>query len=109
KEDALTYRDGLIIALLAAVPLRRRTLAALTINQHLVKIGDQWLLDIPAADTKTCRPLEFPIPQAPFECIDIYLADFRGAITGANIHQLLWPSAKAHPMRGGALYDPARP
>ena len=27
---ALLYRDGLIIALLALVPLRRRTLAALT-------------------------------------------------------------------------------
>ena len=76
KEDALTYRDGLIIALLAAVPLRRRTLAALTIDQHLVKIGTHWLLDIPAADTKTCRALEFPVPHALFECIDLYLADF---------------------------------
>ena len=40
KEEALTYRDGLIIALLAAVPLRRRTLTALTTTQHLVRIGD---------------------------------------------------------------------
>ncbi len=52
-EHALAYRDGLIIALLAAVAMRRRTLAALTIDQHLVKIGDDWLLDIPAEDTKT--------------------------------------------------------
>lgn len=108
KEDALTYRDGLIIALLAAVPLRRRTLAALTINQHLVKIGDQWLLDIPAADTKTCRPLEFPIPHALFKCIDLYLADFRGAIMGADDHQGLWPSVRGTPMGGGAIYDAVR-
>ena len=108
KEDALTYRDGLIIALLAAVPLRRRTLAALTIDQHLVTIGDDWLLDIPADDTKTRRPLEFPIPHALSECIDLYLAEFRGAITGANNHQGLWPSAKGHPMRGGAIYDAVR-
>ena len=75
-EVALTYRDGLIIALLAAVPLRKRTVAALTTNQHLVKIGDYWLLDIPAADTKTRRPLEFPISDALSERIDLYLARF---------------------------------
>jgi len=90
------------------LPLRRRTLAALTVNQHLVKIGDQWLLDIPAADTKTFRALEFPIPHALFEGIDLYLADFRGAISGANTHQGLWPSAKGHPMNGGAIYDAVR-
>ena len=108
KEDALTYRDGLIIALLAAVPLRRRTLTALTINQHLVKIGTQWLLDIPAADTKTCRPLEFPIPHALFKCIDLYLADFRGAIMGADDHQGLWPSVRGTQMGGAAIYDAVR-
>ena len=108
KEHALTYRDGLIIALLAAVPLRKRTFAALTINQHLVKIGSGWLLDIPAADTKTRRALEFPIPDTLSEPIDLYLTTFRTAITGANKHQGLWPSAKGHPMSGGAIYDAVR-
>ena len=108
KDDALTYRDGLIIALMAAVPLRRRTLAALTIDQHLVKIGDDWLLDIPAADTKTRRPLEFPVPRALSKCIDPYFAGFRCAITGANDHQGLWPSARGTPMGAGAIYDAVR-
>jgi integrase len=108
KEDALTYRDGLIIALLACVPLRRRTLAALTVNQHLLKIGDDWLLDIPAADTKTRRPLEFPVPHALSERINLYVVEFRGALTGANLHQGLWPSAKGQPMNGGAIYDAVR-
>jgi site-specific recombinase XerC len=108
KEDALTYRDGLIIALLAAVPLRKRTFAALTINQHLVKIGDCWMLDIPGADTKTRRRLEFPVPHALTDYVNLYLADFRGAITGANKHQGFWPSAKGQPMSGGAIYDAVR-
>jgi integrase len=107
-EVALTYRDGLIIALLAAVPLRKRTVAALTTNQHLVKIGDCWLLDIPAADTKTRRPLEFPISNALSERIDLYLARFRRAITGANTHHGLWPSARGKPMDGGSIYDAVR-
>jgi len=108
KYDALTYRDGLIIALLAAVPLRKRTLAALTVNQHLIKIGDDWLLDIPALDTKTRRAMECPIPAVLSGPLDRYLAAFRTAITGASTHPGLWPSAKGHPMGGGAIYDAMR-
>jgi integrase/recombinase XerD len=108
KEDALIYRDGLIIALLAAVPLRKRTLAALTVNQHLMKIRDHWLLDIPARDTKTRRAVEFPIPDVLSEPIDLYLTRFRSAITHASKHHGLWPSAKGHPMSGGAIYGAVR-
>ena len=108
RENALAYRDGLIIALLAAVPLRRRTVAALTINQHLVKIGDCWLLDIPADDTKTRRSLEFPISGALSERLDVYLDCFRCAITGADNHQGLWPSASGNPMGGASIYDAVR-
>ena len=66
RVDAPTYRDGLIVALLAAVPLRKRTLAALTIDQHLIKIGADWLLDIPAQDTKARRAMEFPDSHCAF-------------------------------------------
>jgi hypothetical protein len=52
-----------MIALLAVIPLRRRTFVALKIGQHIVKIGELWALDIPAKDTKTRRPLEFPIAK----------------------------------------------
>src|SRR5262249_19727864 len=42
KPQALEYRDGLIIALLALIPLRRRTLTALRIGKHLIKTGSLW-------------------------------------------------------------------
>src|SRR5205807_4858455 len=61
KADAFDFRDGLMIALLALVPLRRRTLAALRIGQQLVKSGDQWALDIPPGDIKNQRALDYPI------------------------------------------------
>jgi hypothetical protein len=54
KAQAFMYRDGLIIALLAL--MRSRALVALRIGKQLVKTGDFWDLDIPAADTKTRRP-----------------------------------------------------
>jgi hypothetical protein len=39
KAQAFRYRDGLIIALLAMIPLRSGTLTALRIGHHLVKVG----------------------------------------------------------------------
>jgi integrase len=107
-EDALLYRDGLIIALLAVVPLRRRTLTALTASKHLVKIGECCLLDIPAADTKTRRPLEFPLPDALSGRISLYLDRFRRTIPGADSHDGLWPSTRGRPMDDGSIYDMVR-
>ena len=107
-ETALIYRDGLIIALLAVVPLRRRTLAALTIDKHLVKVGDHWLLDIPAADTKTRRELEFPLPDELSRLVSRYLTRIRLIIPGANKHNGLWPSMRSGPMDDGSIYDMVR-
>jgi integrase/recombinase XerD len=90
--DAYVYRDGLMIALLAVIPLRRRTFAALEIDQHLVKTGDLWALDIPAEDTKTRRPLEFPILKELSARIDVYLGRYRRRIPGADTHKGLWAS-----------------
>ena len=105
---ALHYRDALIIALLAVVPLRRRTLTALTIDRHLVKVGDHWLLDIPAADTKTKRELEFPLPDELSRLVGRYLTRFRRMIPGANEHDGLWPSMRGSPMDDGSIYDRVR-
>jgi integrase len=107
-QTALLYRDGLIIALLAVVPLRRRTLAALTISTHLAKIGECWLLDIPAADTKTRRPLEFPLPDDLSRHISFFLDHLRRSIPGANSHDGLWPSTRGRPMDDGSIYDTVR-
>ena len=84
-------RDGLIIALLALVPLRRRTLSALKISIHLVRSGDQWVLDIPASDIKTKRPLEYPLSAELLERIDIYLNQVRPRIAGARLSLGLLP------------------
>ena len=76
QADALKYRDGLAISLLALIPLRRRTLVALCVDRHLMKTGNLWALDIPAADTKTRRPLDYPIPKELCTRIDLYLERF---------------------------------
>jgi site-specific recombinase XerD len=102
--DALIFRDGLMIALLALVPLRRRTLAALRIGKHLVRSGNLWALDIPAQDIKTRRPLDFPMSVELSRRIDLYLNRFRDRFPGACAHDYLWPSKKGCPIGDGSIY-----
>src|SRR5215218_8785616 len=59
KKAALTYRDGLIIALLAVAPMRRRNLASLTLGQHLHCSGEGWRVALKASETKNRKPLEY--------------------------------------------------
>jgi integrase len=97
KGDAFRYRDGLIIALLAVAPLRRGTLAALRVGEHLLKSGDLWVLEIPAKDLKTRQSLDFQLSGPLSARIHRYLAEFRDAIPGATRHSGLWPSNKGRP------------
>jgi integrase/recombinase XerD len=102
------YRDGLMIALLALIPLRRRTLAALRIGKHLVRSGDVWLLDIPAEDIKTKRPIEYPISAELSGRIDFYLNQIRPQIPGSGTHDYLWASSRGRPMGDRSIYNSVR-
>jgi integrase len=101
---ALQYRDGLLIAFLALVPLRRRTLAALRIDRHFAKVGDFWELDIPARDTKTGCALDYRLSKEFSARIDLYLERFRGSMPGADKHASCWPSLQSCPMCSDAIY-----
>ena len=102
------FRDGLIIALLALIPLRRRTLSALRIGKQLIKSGDQWFLDIPAEDVKSKRPLDYPISQELSERIDVYVNQIRSQTAGADAHDYLWACSRGGPMRERGIYGAVR-
>jgi integrase/recombinase XerD len=108
KAHAFQYRDGLIIALRALIPMRSRTVVAMRIGSHLVKTGELWGLDIPATDTKNKRPLDYPIPGELSVRIDLYLERFRSRISGAERHTGVWASNQGRPMCAVAIYDAVR-
>jgi integrase/recombinase XerD len=105
KAHAFQYRDGLITAFLALIPLRSRTLVAMRIGIQLVKTGELWGLDIAAADTKNKRPLDYPIPIELSARIDLYLERFRSQIPGAERHTGVWASNQGRPMCAMAIYE----
>ena len=104
KATAIQYRDGLLIALVAVTAIRRRTVTALNTSTHLVRSGNLWALEIPPADTKGKRALEFTLPASLAARIDLYLRKFRPRLPGAQRHDGLWPSNKGQPMSPDAIY-----
>lgn len=105
KEAALAYRDGLIIALLAMAPMRRRNLASLTIGKNVMRMGESWIVVLGAGETKNRRALEYPLPALLGRALDRYLEAFRPVLFESEGHGGLWASAKGVPLTGNAIYD----
>lgn len=75
--QAVRYRDGLIIALLAMRPLRMKNLLGLTLGRHLVRQDGCWWILIATAETKNRRPIEVRFPAWLVEFLEHYLAAVR--------------------------------
>ena len=104
RQQAVGYRNGLLVALLAARPLRLRNLAVLELGRHLVRGGQGWRLVIPGTETKTGRPLELPFPEALVPALERYLAVHRPVLAAqrgqahGTAGEALWLSATGGPL-----------
>lgn len=74
---AVRYRDGLMIAVLAARPLRLKNFAAIEIGRHLVRHGERYRLLFLKAEMKTCQALELPFPEQVRSHLECYLSHHR--------------------------------
>ena len=108
---ATAYRDGLMIALLAARPLRLANFVGLVLDRTLVFRGEQWRIEIPAAETKTKEPIEFAWPEALIVPLESYLGCYRSILAQRHgrwtrpVGQALWLSRDGSPMTRRAIYD----
>lgn len=111
------FRDGLMIALLAARPLRRGNFTRIEIGRHLVRISDTYNLQFDGAETKTGKPISAPIPLTLVPYLERYLSEYRphllarngrwkGQTTSAGLSDTaLWISAHGSAMTEMAAYD----
>jgi integrase len=111
RRRLITYRDGLLISLLAARPLRIRNLAGLTLDRTVVRRGDDWWIEIPAVETKTREPIEVPWPRGLAGHLEYYLSAIRPVLAARQgrwtrpVGKALWLSSDGSPMNMGQIYQ----
>ena len=86
------YRDGLLIALLAARPVRVKNLTAITIGGHLIRIDKYYWLVFEAGEVKNRRHIEVPVPEVLTAHINEYLASHRPRLLRGKESDCFWIS-----------------
>jgi integrase/recombinase XerD len=73
RRQAVLFRDGLMIALLAYRPLRLRNFAMMRLGRHLTKVSGCWQILFAADETKSHVPYEAIVPSALARGLERYL------------------------------------
>lgn len=108
KTREVQYRDGLLLALLSLWPIRRRSLAALTVRRH-IEIDDGGInILLHPVDTKSKRFESFRVPEPLVPYVKRYLKDIRPRLLGDHVHDGFWASYHQRPLGPGRLYCIAR-
>jgi len=111
---ASMYRDGLIICLLALVPLRRSNFVQLRLGRELRCRDGSWQVDIPGNTTKTHAPLSFDWPTDLVLPLETYLQIHRPTLAARSYRWLrragdhLWVASSGSALTQMALYDIVR-
>jgi integrase/recombinase XerD len=100
---ATRYRDGLLIALLAARPLRRANMAGLRLGSSLQRRGDGWWIALDEAETKSRRAIEVAVPDALAVPLERYLAVHRPLFLQDRQDDRLWLTRDGRWLRPAGL------
>jgi len=107
------YRDGLMIALLAARPLRRRNFVRIEIGRHLFRAAGDYWVRFEGDETKTGEPIETPIPLGLVPQLEQYLSQYRRSLlqraekkghSSLQPDRALWISVHGTAMTEDGLY-----
>jgi len=100
---AIHFRAGLMIAFLIARPVRRRTLLALTSDQHLRKTSEGFEVHLSAEDTKDKKARWFPLPKVLVQPMVSYLDIHRPVLLGSKTSNALWINQYGDPITPDGL------
>jgi integrase len=96
--QAVAYRDGLMIAVLAYIPIRPKNLASLEIGRHLVLERGRWFVLVPREETKSDKRIQFEVPEVLIPYLNLYIENVRFRILGGSSLRALWVSPKHGPL-----------
>jgi hypothetical protein len=98
KEREIQYRDGLLLALVSLWPIRRRSLAALTIDRHIEFDDSGMNILLHPSDTKSNLAESFRVPDQLLSYFMRYLREIRPVLGSA--HDGFWASLTGGTLRG---------
>jgi hypothetical protein len=104
KARELQYRDGLILALLSLWPIRRRSLAALTVSRHVTLRDHSADVHLPPGDTKAKRQESWPAPELVLPYLRRYVSEIRPRLLRDAGCDALWLSQRGGALQGDAIY-----
>ncbi|MCZ8104946.1 MAG: site-specific integrase [Burkholderiales bacterium] len=83
-------RAGLAIAveLLLVAPIRRKNLASIELDKHLLKVGNRWHLVFDDREVKNSQVLEFILPERTVALLEWYLREHRPALVTSEMSAL---------------------
>jgi integrase/recombinase XerD len=98
RRQRVAWRDSLMLALMAARPLRIKNFAGLTLGRSFVRTGQGWLIAVPGEEIKNGMPLEYNVPTSLVPYLEIYLQEIRPAFLLGAEHNALWLTFAGKPM-----------
>ena len=96
--DSVHYRDGLMLAMLAATVLRLRNFAGLRLETDLTRQSDGYVVSIPKDQVKNRQPFETELPDSLTDHLDRYLEHHRPRLLMGADTDRLWVSLGGLPM-----------
>jgi hypothetical protein len=90
QRRAIQYRNGLIIAILAARAPRVRSLASIQLHVQIVRHDNRFRFVFRKADLKWRNALEYDLPESLTKRIEHYLREERPVLLAGKDHNWFW-------------------
>src|SRR6185295_4727155 len=100
RNDLAEFRNVLMLAFLAACPLRSKNFANLRENQTLLRVDGGWIVRIPAGEVKDKSGLEFDLPPTLTRYLDVYFQSVRLKLLKHSASDAVWVNAYGNRMKG---------
>ena len=103
RANPVAFRDGLLIALLAARGRRLRSMAELRVRREMVRQEVTYRIELGPDQTKTHVHDRFDLPEALTSYVRHYLTKVRPALLAGREEDAFWIGARGAPLRAKGI------